>query len=390
MVTIPIFNLAMKIKHINFYLIATILTLSASSFFAAYSLIDEILDSSTRLSLTPTTGELLQSYQLELKKLRGLDPANADEYRDKFFKVQDALFVFKDPNQLAKLVKDSYLTYFLILFIVILLVSIAAAFALSWQVSRSYKKLLRSDLEKSKRLQDLEYFDNWQNIASSLAHEIKNPLTPIEMMISNLTSCYNNQSKDDFEKQLGTTHKVILEEVSRLKNMVNHFGRFSKLPTPELKAVNSFDYFSNLFKGFEVSWPDVKFNFNSNSNQKNTQVMVDRLLIKQCFLNLVQNAIEANPQKNDLEISINITENRAHRLKLELSNNGAPIDEKDTQKLFQFGYSTKHSASNKGIGLSVVKKILLDHEGNIEYKASLQGVCFEISLPLFVENSHKH
>ena len=163
----------MKIKQINLYLIATILTLSASSFFAAYALIDEILDSSLSLSLTPATGELLQSYQLELKKLRGLDPANADEYRDKFFKVQDALFVFKDPDQLAKLVKDSYLTYFLILFIVILVVSIGAAFTLSWQVSRSYKKLLKSDLEKSKRLQDLEYFDNWQKYRIQLSSRNK-------------------------------------------------------------------------------------------------------------------------------------------------------------------------------------------------------------------------
>ena len=205
-------------------------------------------------------------------------------------------------------------------------------------------------------------------------------------MISNLTSSYKNQSKEDFESQLGTTHKVILEEVSRLKNMVNHFGRFSKLPTPELKAVDCYDYLNNLFKGFEVSWPKVKFNFDVCNNQKATQIMVDRLLIKQCFLNLVQNAIEANPQKSDLEISIDIAENRTNLLKLELSNNGAPIDEKASQKLFQFGYSTKHSASNKGIGLSVVKKILLDHDGNIEYIASEQGVCFEISLPIFVEN----
>lgn len=376
----------MKIKRINLYLVATILTLSVSSFLAAYGLIDEILDSSISLSLNSTTGDLLEGYQTELKKLRELDPDNANRYRKQFFEVQDALFIFKDPNHLSNLVKDSYITYFLILFLVILTVSIIAAFLLSWKVSRSYTSLVRSDLEKSKRLQDLEYFDNWQNIASSLAHEIKNPLTPIEMMISNLNGSFHNLNKDKFEQQLVTTNKVILEEVNRLKNMVNHFSRFSKLPTPELKPEPIYSYFKSLFSGFDISWPKVKFTLDAEPQFHATLVSIDVFLIKQCFLNLVQNAIEANQTNKSLAISLTISSHDSNHLKLSLFNNGTPIDSKNSKRLFQFGYSTKQSSNNQGIGLSVVKKILLDHGGNITHLPTEEGVLFEINMPIYVKS----
>ena len=374
-------RVVMRIKKINYYLVATILTLSISSFFASYSLIDEILDSSISLSINPKTSNILESYQKDLKKLRAFDPANSENYRTQFFEIQEAMYIYKEPQELASVIKSSYLTYFLIIFLLILAISIAAAFFLSLKVSRSYKRLVESDLDKSRRLQELEYFDNWQNIAASLAHEIKNPLTPIEMMMTNLSSSYSSNDDETFQKNLQTTQKVVLDEVNRLKNMVNHFSRFSKLPTPSLAQVQLFEYFTTLFEGFKTSWPKIHFSIEIAERFIGEVISIDELLLKQCFLNLVQNAIEANPQHNEMVISLIVSQKNENQITLLLKNTGREIPTDIRRKLFQFGFSTKGSKINQGIGLSVVKKIMLDHGGDIAAIADDSGATFRLTLP---------
>ena len=327
----------MKNAKINVYLIATILTLSVSSLLVAYMLLDEILDSAISLGVNAKSSRILSEYQEDLKNLRALDPVNEQIYKEKFFRVQEAMIVFKQPKHLVSLVKGSYIMYFLIVFITILLLSIVAASMLSRKVSRSYNSLLVSNMEKSNRLQALEYFDNWQHTAASLAHEIKNPLTPIEMMVSHLTHAYQEYDAIDFENKLQLTQNIVLEEVTRLKNMVSHFHNFSTLPTPTLEMTNFIEFIEQTINGYQSAWPHVEVNIFVPKKINTINVMLDPLLFKQCLLNLFQNAIEANQALTQLKIDLSF-ELEQQTLIFGFTNKGATLSTEQRKRLFQVGF----------------------------------------------------
>ncbi len=371
----------MKIKKINIYLIVAILTLSVSSFIAAYMLLDEILDSSISLGVNSKTSQFLTSYQQDLKKLKEVDPENQEEYKYRFFQIQDAMVVFKNPHQLSTVIKDSYQTYFLIIFASILFLSLLAAIGLSRKVSNAYHRLLQNNIEKSNRLQQLEYFDNWQHIAASLAHEIKNPLTPIEMMVSNLDTSYHNESKDDFEQRLTLTKQVVLEEVHRLKNMVNHFNQFSRLPEVQLENIDFLEFLQESTLALSASWKNLSIKISTQTKMPVLSIAIDKLLFKQCLLNLVQNAIEANQQQESIQMEFKLKVINQREIEFDVCNRGSKITEKQIKKIFLVGFSTKKN-SNRGIGLAIVKKIILDHAGKIDAIPSDTGAIFRITLPL--------
>jgi signal transduction histidine kinase len=371
----------MKNAKINIYLIATILTLSVSSLLVSYFLLDEILDSSISIGVNQKTSNILMEYQEDLKKLKVLDPVNEQSYKEKFYLVQESMIVFEHPKRLVSLIKDSYVMYFLVVFITILLLSVVAAFLLSRKVSVSYNTLLKSNITKSNRLQSLEYFENWQHTAATLAHEIKNPLTPIEMMVSNLMRSYKESDSAKFEEKLQLTQNIVLDEVSRLKDMVSHFHDFSKLPTPVLKSINFVDLIKETVNGYQSAWPDLEVNILLPPKLITINVMLDSLLFKQCLLNLFQNAIEANPQIEQLKIKLTF-EIEHNMLVFSFTNNGIKLSAEQSSRLFQVGFSTKEQRNNSGLGLSIVKKILLEHNGDIKYCDSEAGVTFIIYLPV--------
>jgi signal transduction histidine kinase len=344
-------------------------------------MLDDILDSSISLGVNNKTSRILTNYQDDLKKLRAYDPVNEKEYKEKFFRVQESMVVFEQPKRLTALVKSSYMMYFLVVFITILLLSVTAAFMLSRKVSRSYSKLLKSDMDKSNRLQALEYFDNWQHTAASLAHEIKNPLTPIEMMVSNLGHAYHEYAPDDFEKKLQLTQNIVLEEVTRLKSMVNHFHNFSKLPTPDRVLTNFLEFIKETVNGYQSAWPNVEVSILVSPKITAINVMLDPLLFKQCLLNLFQNAIEANNSLDHLKIKLTF-EVEQQTLIFGFANLGASLSLEQRKRLFQVGFSTKNQRSNSGLGLSIVKKIILEHQGDIQSCDCEFGVAFKISLPI--------
>ena len=371
----------MKNLKINLYLILTILTLSVSSFLISYTLLDEILDSAISLGINPKIGEQLNNYQEHLKKLRLLDPENKELYKTQFYAVQDTMTVFQDRELLTSLVKSSYKTYFVIIFLSVLLLSLSAAFFLSWRVSKSYKLLHASDLKNSQRLQELEYFDNWQHTAASLAHEIKNPLTPIELMVSNLTPSIDELSTHEFKDRLNATRQVILDEVGRLKSMVNHFNQFSKLPEPNLENRLLIEYLNEQLSSFSSSWSDLEIKLCGTTNAHSVYVKLDKYLFRQCLLNIFQNAVDATPTGEVTKISLKVDIQREDFLTLLISNKGKKLPQEVRRKLFQVGFTTKGTKENRGLGLSIVKKIILQHEGDIDTLNSDAGAVFSIQLP---------
>ena len=372
----------MKNRRINLYLIGSIFALSVLPLLASYVLLDEVLQSATSMITKEQTQTILQNYRDDLKLLKTLDPDKAEVYKSRFLQTSDELIVYEKPGLLQQVLRDTYLTYYLVLFVLVLIVSLVAAVWLSQNVARSYKTLLNSDLKKAEKLQSLSHFNEWQTIAGKLAHEINNPLTPIEMMVSNLNRVYLNADPKSFKENLNETTSVVSEEVYKLKEMVSHFSQFAKLPEPVLKEANIAEYCESFITQHQNGWPVVKFTVLIENDVKNLNVKIDHLLINQCLINIINNAVQANPTKDTLQISMSLKRENSAEISMVLFNDGVKIDNEIRKHIFKMHYSSKKSAENMGLGLAIVKKILLDHNGDIICLLLDKGAAFKINLPI--------
>lgn len=340
------------------------------------------MESSISLGVNQKTSQLLSQYQRDLKRLRELDSQNEKAYKSRFYQVQDAMVVFQNPKQIKRVIKSSYISYFLIIFVSLLIMSALAAMILNRKVSNAYKRLLDNDIRKSKRLHELEYFDNWQQTAANLAHEIKNPLTPIEMMVTNLEYSYLNAQPNDFKNTLQTTRKVVVEEVTRLKKMVNYFSQFSTLPTPKLLPTDLITFIHELIGSSKLAWQHTSFGFDYPTNIKDIVVNIDPQMFRQCCINLLQNAVDANPEISPLKFELSLKISSKQQLEFTIANIGKTLSRVQQSNIFKIGYSTHKDNQNRGLGLAIVKKIVMEHDGYIELVPYSEGVSFTISIPI--------
>lgn len=362
------------------------LTLAVVPQLASYWLLDEVLQSAIGLIVKPKSQQLLLHYQHDLKTLKRLDPENEEAYKVRFLQANDELMVYEQAELVQQVLRDSFLTYYLILFIGVLLLSVLTAFWLIRQVALSYKSLVIRDVQKAEKLRDLTYFDQWQTIAGKLAHEINNPLTPIEVMVSNLSRTYRTANCDEFAKNLIDTNALVREEVKKLKDMVSHFSRFSKLPEPQLQRCNFVDYCVGFIEQYQQTWPNVVLQFSRSDDVDETLVDIDYLLFNQCLINLVNNAVQANQEKTKLAVTLSVSPKCSGEVTLVVQNDGCSIKAEDSEAIFQMYYSSKSVETNMGLGLAIVRKIIFDHGGNIYCLPTSDGAAFEITLPIMSAN----
>ncbi len=378
--------MAMNSNHIKRYLITTILLLSVLPLLASYLLIDEILDSAMSLVVKEDTQQLLQSYGEDLKRLKTLDPNRRQDYKTTFLRVADELLVYQQPDLLKGLLQETYLSYFMILLMLVLSFSLIIALLLSQKVTHSYQELMMGDISKAKRLQELNHFEQWQLLAAKLAHEINNPLTPIEMMVSNLPRAYHQANAEVFEQNLVNTKTMVSEEVAKLKAMVKHFSKFAKLPEPQLESTDILNYCQYFIRQHQDAWPKVNLIFigkltEMTNTMTNVKVNLDKLLFNQCLINLINNAVQANSQQEQLEINLTLSHQSNNTISLVVFNTGKSIPHELCQQIFKLHYSSNHHSDNMGLGLSIVRKIVLDHSGEIICLPLDNGAAFQICLP---------
>lgn len=233
----------------------------------------------------------------------------------------------------------------------------------------------------------------WQEVARRMAHEIKNPLTPIQLSAERIAkrcqvSGASGNGSSDNSLNLEQTKKVIkdgtetiLREVSSLKSMVDEFSRFARLPNAKLESGN----LNELIEQSAVLYEDrdAKIELNLTENLPNT--MVDEEQLKRVFVNLIENAVEAfSEAQEDKRIFVKTYHDSARDLIVaEVSDNGNGIPPSDFQKLFQPYFSTKGRGT--GLGLAIVQRIISDHHGRIKaVNNSPKGAKFIVELPVVI------
>lgn len=225
----------------------------------------------------------------------------------------------------------------------------------------------------------LEKIASWQIIARKLAHEIKNPLTPIQMMVSQLKRRYKGEDKE-FGKLLDDAQKIISEEVAGLRRMVDNFSNFARLPEPEPRPTDLIQMCRHVIELQKNAFPQHTLTFSSTMTK--AIAVVDDDLLRQVLLNLIKNAAEAAGETPAaIHIGVEITKGYVS-IAVHDTGPGIPADLK--ARIFEAYFTTKHTGPNPGmgLGLAVCQKIVLDHAGTMTVDSHPGNTTFTIRLPL--------
>jgi two-component system nitrogen regulation sensor histidine kinase NtrY len=231
-----------------------------------------------------------------------------------------------------------------------------------------------------KRTLYLEKISSWQTMARKLAHEIKNPLTPIQMMISQLARKYQGEDPA-FQKLLDEATTIIHEEVNALRRMVDSFSQFARLPDPTPEHGDLILLCRQTVELQRVAYPQHLIHFETELST--APLLMDSQLLKQVLQNLIKNAAEAN-QARQAEIVVKLGRLSPKDYSLEVHDDGPGIRPEDLPRVFDAYFTTKHTGPEPGmgLGLAICKKIVMDHQGELTVSSQPGATVFRMVLPL--------
>ena len=248
------------------------------------------------------------------------------------------------------------------------------------QLNNNFNSMIDRLKKQQDKLLAAERYEAWESIARKLAHEIKNPLTPIQLSIDHLREKYSPKLKDnskDFEIYLETINRQIKD----IENLVNEFSNFARMPRPIIKEINIIDVVNKSIDFIKMT---SKNEINILSKKKILMIKGDIEQLNRVFINLVKNSEEAflDLSKKNIsfkgKIDIEIISNNDY-IVIKLTDNGTGIS--DTKKVMTPYFTTKTKGT--GLGLPIVSKIISEHSGDfsIKNKTDGDGVKIEISFP---------
>ena len=260
------------------------------------------------------------------------------------------------------------------------------------ETDSEFKKLnenFNSMIDKLKRQQDkllaTERYAAWESVARKLAHEIKNPLTPIQLSIDRIKEKYLNKIEDknnNFSNYLNT----ITKQIKDIEHLVNEFSDFARMPKPILKKIDLNKVVSRSLNLLKLSEENISFELNNKS--KNLFLKGDEEQINRVFMNLIKNSIESiNEKKRENvvfkgKINVDIKEDSDY-IYVEIKDNGIGFDKVNKAKMLTPYYTTKTKGT--GLGLSIVTKIISDHNGTILFNSIRDGAQIEITIPKYYD-----
>jgi two-component system nitrogen regulation sensor histidine kinase NtrY len=217
----------------------------------------------------------------------------------------------------------------------------------------------------------------WREVARRIAHEIKNPLTPIQLSAQRLRRRYQSQFSDD-DTVFEECTLMIIKQVDELKNLVNEFSNFARMPASNPTSNNLNNVVSEALVLFQEGHKEITFRFNGAPDLPNFNL--DREQIKRAVINLLDNAVSAVAEEGLIELTTSF--NPALQMAtLTVSDNGSGIPQNDKPRLFEPYFSTKKTGT--GLGLAIVSTIVSDHNGYIRVKDNPpKGTKFIIELPV--------
>ena len=250
------------------------------------------------------------------------------------------------------------------------------------ELAASFNRMTEDLVQQKDRTLQAERVAAWRELARRLAHELKNPLFPLQVTVENLMRA-KQKSPEMFEEVFHEGTATLLAEINNLKAIIGRFSEFSKMPQPQRRPTQVNDVVGSVLRVFQAQ-------LRGNDKEKNPitvhtalaealpEISADPDLLHRALQNLVLNAIDAMPQGGELTIR---TETLGDRIEMSVSDTGSGLTQEECGRLFTPYYTTKQHGT--GLGLAIVQSVVSDHGGTISVESTKEkGTMFRIELPL--------
>jgi nitrogen fixation/metabolism regulation signal transduction histidine kinase len=256
-------------------------------------------------------------------------------------------------------------------------------------LTKAFNAMVRDLRESRGRIEYLQRISAWQEFARRLAHEIKNPLTPIQLAMQEVHKRYAGDDPD-YRKRLSEAAAIVEEEVATLRRLVSEFSAFARLPEASLEPADLGELLREAARAFPAMLEELsavgRIEIVCTPPSERLPVNVDAMMLKRALDNLVRNAAQAllQPSVRGGTRALGHVWVRAQRkgndVELLVEDDGPGIAEADRARVFDPYFTTKSEGT--GLGLAIVKKVVLEHHGRIECRQSPHGGAqFGIQLP---------
>jgi signal transduction histidine kinase len=248
------------------------------------------------------------------------------------------------------------------------------------QLARAFNQMTQHLVEQRDRLMQAERVAAWRELARRLAHELKNPLFPLQITVENLLRAREGDPAQ-FDEVFRESASTLLAELATLRTIIGRFSDFAKMPAPQLQTVNVNDVVRGALRLFEAQFtapgkPPITMKI--DLDDKLGPIQADPDLLHRAAQNLILNALDAMPSGGTLTIR---TRQAAGGIRLEISDTGKGLTREECERLFTPYYTTKQHGT--GLGLAIVQSVVSDHGGKISVESEPErGTTFVIDLPV--------
>ncbi len=240
-----------------------------------------------------------------------------------------------------------------------------------------YNRMIQKLGESAETLAKSERESAWREMAKQVAHEIKNPLTPMKLSVQQLQRSYKEQSPG-WDKNIERMTRTLIEQIDTLAHIASEFSNFAKMPKANNEKINITDAVAIIAALYNET-ENCKIEFNSADSS--LFVFADREQLQRVFNNLLKNAIQSIPEGREGKISISV-ERKENRALVKIADNGIGISDELKDKIFTPNFTTK--TTGMGLGLAMVKNIIENSGGSIWFEtAADNGTVFFVTLHLF-------
>ena len=249
-------------------------------------------------------------------------------------------------------------------------------------LNKNFNEMIEKLKDQQEKLIINERHEAWGNLARKLAHEIKNPLTPIQLTIDRLKNRYSSdlseKNRDEFKENL----KIINNQIKQIEKLVNEFSDFARMPKPTFQKNDLVSIMSDNIRLLQELDKTIKIDFKNNFKQ--ILFNSDKEQLSRVFLNLIKNSIESIQQKTEKvsnfnkNIAIELNDFDSH-ISLIINDNGIGFKNLNIniKEILNPYFTTKKTGT--GLGLSIVNKIINDHNGNIDFISKDDGATIKIT-----------
>ncbi len=253
------------------------------------------------------------------------------------------------------------------------------------QLAEAFNTMTHELVDQRERLVQSERVAAWRELARRLAHELKNPLFPLQITVENLVRA-RELAPQEFDEIFHESTSTLLAEIANLKSIIARFSDFSKMPKPQLAYVSVNQLIRNVtsLHAAQFNDPQKKVRLDLQLDESLTEIPLDADLFHRVLSNLVLNAIDAMPEGGKLTIRTTALGDGA---RIEVSDTGVGLTPEERERLFTPYYTTKQHGT--GLGLAVVQSVVSDHRGTISVTSETgHGTTFMMELPRSMDEDH--